>query len=175
MDKDMTSDLSPDQLADLLGITFDAPSSESNDAVTDNNAQLIEAQLVGTLALDTTVLDNLPTVIGQLDKDVFGGGGETLGKVLTDPGSDMETIKKIKRYAKSISSQKNSEGERTVAVVIYYAAIANALLFHKVKITAHSDETLKTQFQKFSGRPWMSKELARLFTNAGKGIMPLRP
>ena len=173
MDKDLTSDLSPDQLADLLGITFDAPSNESGDAVTDTNAQPIEAQLVGTLALDTTVLDNLPTVIAQLDKDIFGGGGETLGKVLTDPRSDMEIIKKIKRYAKSISSQENSEGERTVAIVLYYATIANALLFHKTKITAHSHQTLKAEFNKLSAKPWMSKELAHLFTKAVKAIKSL--
>ena len=163
MEEDLTSDLSPDQLADLLGITFDAPSNESNDAVTDTNAQLIEAQLVGTLALDTTVLNNLPTVVAQLDKDIFGGGGETLGKVLTDPGSDMEIISKIKRYAKNISLSKNSKNERAVALAVYYAAIANAALFHKVKITAHSHEVLKAQFRKFSGESWMSKELARLF------------
>lgn len=173
MDKDMTSKLSPDQLADLLAITFDAPSNESNEAVTDTNAQLIEAQLVGTLALDTTVLDNLPTVIAQLDKDIFGGGSETLGNVLTDPRSDIRIIKKIKRYAKSIGSQENSEAEHTVAIVLYYAAIANALLFHKTKITAHSHRTLKAEFNKLSVKPWMSKELARLFTEAVKAIKSL--
>lgn len=173
MGKDLTWDLSPDQLADLLGITFDAASNEGSDAVTDTNAQLIEAQLVGTLALDTTVLDNLPTVIAQLDKDIFGGGGETLGKTLTDSRSDMEIIKKIKRYAKGISSQENSEGERIVALVLYYAAIANALLFHKTKITAHSHGTLKAEFNKLSTRPWMSKELADLFTKAAEAVKSL--
>ena len=173
MDEDLTSDLSPDQLADLLGIAFDAPSNESNDAVKDTHAQLIEAHLVGALALDTSVLDNLPTVIAQLDTDIFGGGGETLGKVLADPMSDMEIIKKIKRYAKGINSQENSEGERTVAIVLYYAAIANALLFHKTKITAHSHETLKAEFNKLSAKPWMSKELAHLFSKGVKEIKSL--
>lgn len=175
MDKELTWNLSPDQLADLLGITFDAPSDEDNDAETDSGTQLIEAQLVGTLALDTAVLNNLPTVIAQLDRDIFGDGGETLGRVLADPGSDIEIIKKIKRYAKSAGSQKNSESERTVAGAIYYAAIANALLYHKVKIKTHSYRTLKEAFENLSVKPWMSKELAGLFTKALKAIEELSP
>ena len=170
MDEDKERDLEPGQLADLLGITFDALSNEGNNAATDANARLLDAQLVGILALDTSVLDNLPTVVGQLDKDIFGGGGETLGKVLTNAASDMETIKKIKRYAKAISSNRNSGAEHTVAVAVYYAAIANALAFHKAKITAHSYRLLKAEFKKLASEPWMSKELAAVFTEAAKGI-----
>lgn len=173
MDKELTWNLGPDQLADLLGITFDARSDEGDDDAADTGAELIEAQLVGTLALDTAVLNNLPTVIAQLDKDIFGGGGETLGRVLTDPSSDIKTIKKIKRYAKNAGSEKKSESERTVAGVIYYAAIANALLYHKVKIRTHSGRTLQNAFENLSVKPWMSKELAGLFAKALKAIEAL--
>lgn len=174
MDKDMTSDLSPDQLADLLGITFDAASNAGKDAVAGADAQVIEAQLVGTLALDTTVLDNLPTVIAQLDADIFGGGGETLGKAVTGASSDIEIIKKIKRYAKGMSSQEGPGAERTVGIVLYYASIASALLFHKTKISSHSHQTLKGEFHKLSEKSWMPKELARLFSKAVIAIELLR-
>ena len=170
MDKDPNLDLSPDNLARLLGITYDAVSDEPKDSAADTDTQFIEAQLAGTLALDMTVLDRLPAVIGQLDKDIFPGGGKALGEVLTNPESDLEIIGKIKRFAKKLSSQEKSGAQHDVAVAVYYAAIAGALLFHKMKITTHSDETLKAMFEKFSSKPWMSKELARLFAKAAKTI-----
>ena len=164
MDKDMSPDLDPEKLTRLLGITFDYVSNDAKNTAIDTDAQTLEALLVGTLALDTTVLYALPTVIGQLDKDILPGGGTTLGEVLTNPKSDLDMIKKIKRYAKRVSSRKDSEAEHTVAVVIYYAAIAHALLFHKAKITTHPYKTLRAHFERLSAKPWMSKELSRLFT-----------
>jgi len=170
MDNDQTSDMGPEQLARLFGITLDTLSNETDETAADTSAQLLEARLAGVLALDTTVLHNLPAVIAQLDKDIFTGPGLPLGRVLTDPKSDIQTIKNIKRYAKNISSNKNHQAQHTVAIAVYYAAIANALLFHNAKITTHSDEALKAQFKKLSDKPWMSKDLAHLFTKAAKQI-----
>ena len=48
----------------------------------------------------------------------------------------LELIEKIKRHGKRLSQTTSSEIEHETANVIYYAAIASALLFHDEK-TGH--------------------------------------
>ena len=168
MNKDSTSGLSPEKLARLLGIALDFDSEEGNDVSPKTTAELLNARLEGMLPLDTTVVEELPAILGRLHKDLMPHGEKTLGEALIDSQSNLGTIKKIRRYAKKMASRKGTGTERAVAVAIYYAAIANALLFHNVKITTHSYELLKASFNKLIGKPWMSAELARLFAEACK-------
>jgi len=170
MDRDMNPDVSPERLAELLGMTLNGTVGEGPETPGNGDSELLEAELVGILALDTTVLDSLPTVVGQLDRDVFAGGGGSLGSVLTDPETGLAIIRKIKLYAKKAGTDNDSGDRHTVAVAVYYAAIAAALVFHKVKITKHSDQTLKTEFKVLSEKAWMSNDLATLFTKAAEAV-----
>ena len=170
MDRDMNSDVSPERLAELLGMTLNGVVGEGPEAAADGDSELLEAELVGVLSLDTTVLDSLPTVVGQLDRDVFAGGGGALGSALTDPETGLAVIRKIKLYAKKAGTDNDSGARYTVAVAVYYAAIAAALVFHKVKITKHSVQTLKAEFKVLSQKAWISKELAGLFSKAAEAM-----
>ncbi|KPL20813.1 MAG: hypothetical protein AMJ75_11170 [Phycisphaerae bacterium SM1_79] len=67
-----------------------------------------------------------------------------------------------------MASWKRSEPEHAVAVAIYYAAIASALVFHDVKVTTHSYESLEASFTRLINKPWMSAELNSLFIRALK-------
>jgi len=168
MRKDSTLGLNPESLARLLGIALYSDPDEGKDKSTDTTAQLLKARLAGTLPLDTTVVEELPAILGQLRKDLMPLGGRTLGEALIDPKSDLGVIKKIRRYAKKMASRKRSEADRAVAVAIYYAAIANALVFHDVKVTTHSYESLEASFAKLINKPWISAELNILFVRALK-------
>ena len=166
MNKDSTSGLSPERLARLLGIALDSDSEKGKDNSPQTTAELLNARLDGVLPLDTTVMEESPTILGRLQKDLLPHGGKTLGEVLTGPKSDLAAIKKIREYAKTMAARKGTGTERAVAVALYYAAIASALLFHNVKITTHSYKLLDASFDKLINKPWMSAELAQLFANA---------
>jgi len=56
--------------------------------------------------------------------------------------------------------------EHAAAIVIYYAAIAGALLFHDHKITEHSSETLEQSFAMLVGKRWLPSELRRHLATA---------
>jgi hypothetical protein len=168
MRKDSTLGLNPESLARLLGIALYFDSDEDKDSSTHPTAQLLKARLAGTLPLDTTVVEELPAILGQLRKNLMPLGGRTLGEIITDSKSDLGAIKKIRRYAKKMASRKRSEADRAVAVAIYYAAIASALVFHDMKITTHSYESLEVSFAKLINKPWMSTELNKLFVRALK-------
>lgn len=168
MRKNSTLGLNPESLARLLGIALYLNSDEGKDNSTHTTAQLLKARLAGTLPLDTTVVEELPAILGQLRKDLMPLGGKTLGEVVTDSKSDIGAIKKIRQYAKKMASRKRSETDRAVAVAIYYAAIASALVFHDMKVTTYSYESLEASFAKLINKPWISAELNILFVRALK-------
>ena len=104
MHKDSTLGLSPAKLARLLGITLDCGSGEGRRNTAQNTSELIQAHLAGTLPFDTTVIEELPAIIGRLRNDLISRGGKTLGNVLTDPKSDLDTIKKIRMNSQEQSN-----------------------------------------------------------------------
>jgi hypothetical protein len=166
MRKDSTLGLSPAKLARLLGITLDSGTGKGRRNSIQTTSELIRAHLAGTLPFDTTVIEELPAIIGRLRHDLIAQGGKTLGEVLADPQSDLDAIKKIRQHAKRMASRRNSEAKHAVAIAIYFAAIANALIFHKTKITTHSYGSLGASFGNLAKKPWMPTELVSLFTKA---------
>ena len=94
MKKDTTLGLGPEKVARLLGISFDSDLDVEKGTPTEVAAQLLDAHLAGTLPLDTSVIDELPVLFGKL-------GGETipsLGEVLTDANTPLDTIRKIRKH-----------------------------------------------------------------------------
>ena len=87
---------------------------------------------------------------------------QSLCDVLTNSATDVGTLNTIKESAKKSASQ----GERQIAVAIYFAAIASALVFHHQKISTQPYPTLKLSFSELAEKPWMSRELAGLFEKA---------
>jgi len=164
MNKESTSGLNPVKLARLFGITLHSEGSKDRENSIENMAELIQAHLAGALPLDTAIIDELPVLIGRLQRDLSHHAGRTLGDVLTDSESDLEIIKKVRRYAKRMAARNR----HAVAITIYFAAIANALVFHQVKITTHSYESLETSFGNLVNKPWMPARLVRVFAKARK-------
>lgn len=168
MSKGSTLGLSPERLARLFGIALDSDSKKETKNSTHTASELINAHLAGTLPFDSTVIDELPAIIGRLRKELVPNAGRTLGEVLLDQKSDLDTIKKVRIYAKKMASRKNNKAKHAMSIAIYFAAIANALLFHDVKITTHSYQSLKESFDNLNAKSWMPVKLVKLFTEAGK-------
>ena len=168
MRKDSTLGLSPERLARLLGITLHSVGGEAKEDSVQYISELLQAHLAGTLPFDAAVIDELPAIIGRLRNELIAHAGETLGEVLTSPESDLDTLKKVRQYAKRMASRKSPKAKHAVAVAIYFAAIANALIFHNTKITTHSYRSLKVSFDNLAKRPWMPAGLVKLFTKVHK-------
>ena len=168
MSKNSTLGLSPDRLARLLGITLTSEHYDEDENIDHSASRLMQAHLAGTLPLDTKVIDELPAIIGRLRKDLIPYAEKTLGEVLTNPKSDLDIIKRVRRYAKRMAARKNTKAKHAVAIAIYFTAIANALIYHNVKITTHSYQSLKSSFDNLANKSWMPIELTRLLVKASK-------
>ena len=156
--------LGPRKVAHLLGITFD--SAEEDKAGSERKiAEMLEARLAGPLPTDTAEFQDPPEVVGKRDSNIGQYPAGSLGDVLTASETEFATLKEIRRYAKKAMRGKSREVER-VAVTIYFAAIANALLFHQARITSYSYGSLEISFNKLIKKSWMPRRLRRLFVDA---------
>jgi len=92
----------------------------------------------------------------------------TLREMLMDSSLDIGTAKTIKDGAKRECRRRGDEkkAKHAACLAVYFAAIANALVFHKEKISSYSYLELETAFTKMAESPWMAPELVPLFCRA---------
>jgi len=80
--------------------------------------------------------------------------------------TDSAIIEALKDYGKELIRRSVTEAKEAAATLIYYAAIANALMSHQDKITQHSYEKLKEAYAELERRQWIPFDLKGLFRRA---------
>ncbi|MCU0917535.1 MAG: hypothetical protein MUC88_23665 [Planctomycetes bacterium] len=161
MDKDTTIGLTAEKLAQLLALHFDPELGTGQDDRSETAGQLLEAYLA-----NTSIVAAAGQGSGNLAGAPGGGPPRSLGEVLTDPRSSLETLTEIKRYAKKRAAQQASEAEQAVVTTIYFAAVASGLVVHQRKLTTTSYEDLYASLSELLEKPWMSPKLRGLLENA---------
>ena len=152
----------PDGLAQILGLGVgaDVGADQTPDAV---RACLLKARLAeavpdapsqGSRSAPVTRSRALPR-LGRLDR------------LLLSAGTDLSVLSRIKDEAKE-ASRDVSDTERDVWLIVYFAAIAGALLFHNEKITTHDYADLAGHFGSLIEKRWMAPRLAGQFAEAQK-------
>lgn len=168
MDNESTFGWGPEQIGRLLAVGADAGASEDErppDRVTED---LLRDRLAGPLPLDKAVVDSLPVILGRLCRELLPLAGKPLGEVLLDPDTELSVLETVKDYGKGLPLGRKKGPEHAIAIAIYYAAIASALLYHDRKITEHSYENLEKSFAMLIDRRWLPPELSRHLAKAGK-------
>jgi hypothetical protein len=163
-----SDDINPEQLRRLFSIGRDTKKSDGRKGRSQQKADMLCRSLSQPLPLDKSQIDMLPSTLGQLCHSIGLLAGETISELLTNPSSDIAAIRRIKRYSKGLSAQAKSTAENDVAIAIYYAAIAHALVFHDRRITRFSFERLESSFSCLVKEKWISKDLSVLLKAAGK-------
>ncbi|MCP4614239.1 MAG: hypothetical protein GY845_36605 [Planctomycetes bacterium] len=167
MDKDSTTfGLKPDKLAQLwnMGGKMDrGKNEESNDQT---KAELLRDRLAQKIPLDHVVAQILPKALAQICKDIQPFTGNSYGILLNDPLTDVTIIKKIKDNTKKLSQYINSDTEYDVITVIYYAAIASALIYHDQRITSFSYSHLNDKYISLLENTWLTSDLRNMFQKA---------
>jgi len=165
---DSSHDLTCAQMAQLLGLATDRASQEVDGDSPDQTARILQDRLAGPLPMKSEVVEQLPVLLGKLQRGLLPGGGQSIGQLLLDAETSLETFKAIKSYGKQLARREGCDSDHAVAVAIYYAAIASAMIFHDKRISRHSWGYLRDSFLDISERPWMPTNLARHFTKACK-------
>jgi len=168
-DESRSAGLTSDQLARLWSIGSDC-GQEHRTADTDQQRRdLLLDHLASSLPPDRALLELLPKVLGHLCQQLRPFSGESLHTLLLDPKVDVLVLERIKDHAKELGTIATSELEREVALTLYFASIAAALLYHGTKISQHPWKHLEQSFRTLKSRPWIPADLVRLFTAAAGG------
>jgi hypothetical protein len=160
--------MNPKQLRCLFNIGRDTKKFDRREGRSQQKADMLSRSLSQPLPLDKSQMDMLPSALGQLCHSIGLLAGETISELLNNPATDMAAIQRIKRYSKELSAQAKSTAENDVAIAIYYASIAHALVFHDRRITRFSYERLENSFCCLVKEEWISKDLSVLLKAAGK-------
>jgi len=165
-DKSIPAGLSSDQLARLWSVGLDC-TPEGGPADRDQRRRdLLLDHLACSLPPDPALLEVLPQILGRLCQKLRPFSGESLRTLILDPQSDLVVLERIKDHAKDLGTRAGSDLEREVALALYFAAIAAALLAHGAKISEHPWRQLEQSFRTLSQRPWIPADLLQLFIKA---------
>jgi hypothetical protein len=161
----------PRDMARLLELGTDVPDPTvpSDPAVTDQEKGHALQDLLGTtMPVDVAVSQSLPAVLVRVCNSLQSLTREKFGQLLQKPSNDLATVEQIKEYAKRLSKSVPAGPEQEASTVVYYAAIANALVFHDKRITGRSLEKLKQAFDRLAGLPWVEQGLVQLLRKASE-------
>ena len=157
-----TMGFDPRTVASLLGIAFDPDVNADGVGSAEAVTELLDACLAAPVGMATMANVRLAPDAGEAP----GHSSASLGEILTGSEARLETLCLIREHAKQEASRESSEVKQATATTIYFATIANALVFHDRKLTTHSDESLERSFDELVQKPWMSKALGELFSKA---------
>ena len=146
----------PERLARLLSLGIESPTE----------SELLEERLGSPLPLHTDRAGPLAPVIRRCCHTLAAVADKPLGQLLLDRNTDITVIEAIKAYAKAQAGRREPKPEHAVAITVYFAAIANALLFHDKKLTAHSYPSLARSFTMLIDKEWMLASLRELLVRA---------
>ena len=128
----------PNHLARL----FDLADSDAREWGPGDIASILRHQLLTPLRVD------LPDAAGELSRAAPSPPIETFGDLLNHPSPPLPLLKRVKEFAKA-SRMSGTTGplHPEVATIIYYAAVAAALLRHHARITRLDHATLRQGFE----------------------------
>ena len=164
--KTTTFGLEPDKLAKILNVCSEDQSSDTDISEDQKKAELLQDRLSETLLAGSLKNSSLRKELIHLCTMAGIASTESIRNLLTNPKADKELIEKIKKHGKRLSQTTSEEIEHETANVIYYAAIASALVCHDDRITQFCYEDLEEAFSVFVETEWISNDLKELFEKA---------
>ncbi len=156
--------LSPNKVVDLLRIGSDTKPT-SCDSMREKG-ELLCNRLNGTLPVSFSSSRKLTQKQSKMKLMIDTLSAVPVGELLQNPETDINLLKQTKDYGRKLSEQARTESEHHTANVIYYAAIASALIFHDQRITSFSSKDLENSFTFLGKAEWIPSYLTDLFRKA---------
>jgi hypothetical protein len=167
MNKEPTTyGLNREKVVRILQIGSEKEELEHEPIIQEDTAELLRDQLAQPFLSDYTInfctsgLSKIPCHPAALIPL------ETIGDLLCDHKTTTSVLKRLKKFGRNLFSKGKVASQRDVGLAIYYSAIANALIFHDVRITRLSYIDLQRSFVDLADKEWMSPQLQSLFRRA---------
>jgi len=161
-------DLNVEQSTNLLRLCLNAEQQRPDESQEENRASILLDALGSKLPVNPALFESLPPILRALSEELKSVSGLPLGDLLQDSKTKIAVIRRTKDFAKELGNSAKDEVERDVALALYFAAIAAALVFHRVRISQHSYEQLARSFKALAQHDWITPGLAALYEKARK-------
>jgi len=167
MQKDSsTFGLSREKLSKLWKLGEDKSYNKDDLDEEQKKAELLKEQLAKSLPLDAGMQHLLPKVFTVVCEKFSPFTGCSYKDLLLDQKSEPLILETIKDFHKEQAESAPSELEQEIASIVYYTAIASALVYHDVKITKLSYKNLSQSFNELRVSNWLFSDLKNLFSRA---------
>ena len=161
-----TFGLCPQRLAKLMTAGAPDEAALSQPPAPQAAAELLRSRLAGPLHFEKYCVDSLPAILNRPCLELQPIANWPLGEVLWDPTTPLANLETLKHYGKGLSCRWDEGPEHVVAVAIYFAAIAAALVSHGRKITTRSYPDLADSLRMLMDDRWITPQLTKLFDSA---------
>jgi len=165
-DNNAKPSFTPDVVSRLFKLSLENTSVPDNLDDDYKRTVLLRDLLEDIPPLRDDLLKDVPILLRQLHQALPRLEGKSLGQLLQDPKTSLDELRTAKDYAKQVTKSAHEDVEYEVAGVVYYGAIAAALLHHEIRITQHSFKQLYASFDSLVGKGWILPELKDLFRRA---------
>ena len=129
-------------------------------------AEQLREYLAAGLRFDAETVQVLPKGLRRLCERMRPFTGISISDLLLDEQTDIETLALIKEQSKKQNRLVSTDVEHAAATILYYAAIAHALVYHHQKITTLTFQTLQSSYEAFGTERWLPEDLRKLFVKA---------
>ena len=164
MQHDKPKKLTRPMIQQMVDLFFE---KDTKDPVnTDSRSEFFENRMAASLPNSFFGKKELPDHLSVLC-DISGiSKTETFKSVIKNDKAELGLLVKIKDYFKRLSSNSVNDVEYQIYISIYYAAIANALLYHNEKISSHSYEELASSYTRLLKEDWLPNYIVKLYRDA---------
>jgi hypothetical protein len=143
------------------------PSTQNSDAAM---TTLMNHYLEQPVITDSQVAQKPASVLAHVYREVSSRAGRSVKKCLLDPDTPVSVLTEIKERYQGAAKRCQSEADRHVATVVYFGAIAGALVSHRERITSYSRHDLRKAINKLLDKPWVDPEIKGLLEQASKAL-----
>lgn len=165
-DRESTFGLDSDKLAQLLQIGSEIQETETALDLNQQKSLCLKERLEQTLPLDQSFAKTIPPFVARLCERNGLLAGESIRGLLNNPDTPVSLVEKLKDYAKGLTETAKTEPDADTAIVLYYAAIAHAMIYSKARISRFSYPSLIESFTSLTEKDWIEPMCQDLFTKA---------
>jgi hypothetical protein len=165
-DADITSRVSAGSLAALLAVAAERPTPDEADEGGETVEETLDRLLAGRLPLPPGAADELAAALGRTREKLLALAGRTVGDLLLDPQTDPAVLRFLKEYGRERASWGETDAECAAGTIVYCAAIAGGLTFHKQKITSFPYAGLAAELAKLLRKECVPAPFTQLFAEA---------
>lgn len=161
-------ELNVEQSTNLLRLCLHPDQQPKDETEEKDRASVLLDVLGSKLPVNPALIESLPPVLRALSEELKSISGLPLGDLLQDSQTKIGVIRRIKDFAKELGNSAKDKIERDVALAVYFAAIAGALVAHDVRLSEYSYEKLAQSFETLGKHDWITPGLATLYREARK-------